>query len=110
MVLSREGRASGEAYIELENADDLERAMKKHHQHMGARYIELFKSSRSEMDWTLKAQSRGGGGGGMGGGSEDSGSEAVVRLRGLPFGCTKDDIAQFFDGKHSTPSKASSTS
>ena len=93
MVLSREGRASGEAYIELENADDLERAMKKHHQNMGPRYIELFKSSRSEMEWTLKSQSRGGS-------SSESGTDGVVRLRGLPFGCTKEDIAQFFDGEY----------
>lgn len=88
MVLSREGRASGEAYIELESANDLEKAMKKHHQHMGSRYIELFKSSRSEMDWTLKHQS----------GSSGDAQDGVVRLRGLPYGATKDEIADFFSG------------
>lgn len=25
--------------------------------------------------------------------------EAVVRLRGLPFGCSKEEIAQFFTGE-----------
>lgn len=26
----------------------------------------------------------------------------VVKLRGLPFGCSKEEIVQFFDGKCST--------
>lgn len=24
----------------------------------------------------------------------------VVKLRGLPFGCSKEDVVQFFDGKY----------
>lgn len=31
---------------------------------------------------------------------EDSADDACIRLRGLPFGCAKDEIAKFFDGKH----------
>lgn len=27
------------------------------------------------------------------------GSEAIVRLRGLPFGCTKEEVANFFLGE-----------
>lgn len=30
---------------------------------------------------------------------EDSADDACIRLRGLPFGCAKDEIAKFFDGK-----------
>lgn len=40
MTLSREGRPSGEAYIELVEQDDIAKAEKKHNQHMGRRYIE----------------------------------------------------------------------
>lgn len=40
MTLSREGRPSGEAYIELADQDDIPLAEKKHNQHMGRRYIE----------------------------------------------------------------------
>lgn len=29
---------------------------------------------------------------------EDASGKACVRLRGLPFGCSKEEIAQFFTG------------
>ena len=40
MTLTREGRPSGEAYIELATEEDLEKALLKDKQHMGKRYIE----------------------------------------------------------------------
>lgn len=40
MTLSREGRPSGEAYVELESEEDLTKAIEKHNDHMGHRYIE----------------------------------------------------------------------
>jgi len=53
----------------------------------------VFSSSVKEMDYVL---SRSG---------EDQParrrSDAVVRLRGLPYQCTKDDIRSFFTGKES---------
>lgn len=112
--MSREGRPSGEAYIELESVEDVEKALSKDKQHMGHRYIEswfsslldqqffscsnfkcklisVFPTSREEMDYCL----------------EKSGSnigsvvdECCIRLRGLPFGCTKDDVVQFFSGMY----------
>jgi len=36
----RDGRPSGEAYIELESEDDLEKALSRDKHHMGKRYIE----------------------------------------------------------------------
>lgn len=40
MTTSREGRPSGEAFVEFENEGDMERACERDRDHMGNRYIE----------------------------------------------------------------------
>lgn len=40
MTMSREGRPSGEAYIEMESEEDIDKACKRDRDHMGHRYIE----------------------------------------------------------------------
>ena len=40
LTVTREGRPSGEAYIELDTVDDLEEALKKDKENMGKRYVE----------------------------------------------------------------------
>lgn len=40
LTTSREGRPSGEAYVEFENEEDLELALEKDRDHIGSRYIE----------------------------------------------------------------------
>ena len=40
LTLTREGRPSGEAYIEMASQEDLDEALEKDKQHMGKRYIE----------------------------------------------------------------------
>ena len=52
---------------------------------MGKRYIEVKEAKQSEMEWVVNRM-------------DDNRSEAIVRLRGLPFDCTKHDIAEFFSG------------
>uniref|UniRef100_V5HH57 Putative splicing factor hnrnp-f n=1 Tax=Ixodes ricinus TaxID=34613 RepID=V5HH57_IXORI len=94
MTLSREGRPSGEAYIELESEQDVEVGLQRHNEHIGHRYIEVFKSKRSEMDWVVKRS---------GAHQQDSLNDGCVRLRGLPFGCSKEEIAQFFSGLEIVP-------
>ena len=47
----REGRPSGEAFIEVEDELDVEAALRKDKGHMGKRYIEVFESQVTR--WSL---------------------------------------------------------
>lgn len=51
----------------------------------------VFKSTREEMEYCLEKS---------GFNVESVMDECCIRLRGLPFGCTNDDIIQFFSGIH----------
>ncbi|KAH1006101.1 hypothetical protein HUJ05_006869 [Dendroctonus ponderosae] len=93
LTLSKEGRPSGEAFVELETEEDLQRAESKDKEHMGSRYIEVFRVNRAEMEWVVKRS-----------GTPYNGNEdGCVRLRGLPFGCSKEEVAQFFTGLEIVP-------
>ncbi|KAG7321398.1 hypothetical protein KOW79_015813 [Hemibagrus wyckioides] len=91
---TREGRPSGEAFVELESEDDLKIALKKDRETMGHRYVEVFKSNNVEMDWVLKHTGPNG---------PETEGDGLVRLRGLPFGCSKEEIVQFFSGLEIVP-------
>uniref|UniRef100_A0A2R9C3X8 RRM domain-containing protein n=1 Tax=Pan paniscus TaxID=9597 RepID=A0A2R9C3X8_PANPA len=88
-IYTREGRPSGEAFVELESEEEVKLALKKDRETMGHRYVEVFKSNSVEMDWVLKH---------TGPNSPDTANDGFVRLRGLPFGCSKEEIVQFFSG------------
>lgn len=92
IVKTRNGKASGEAYIDFISEKDVEEAMKRHKQHMGHRYIEIFKASRSEMNQTSEKSHV------HGGHNSDipDHSKCVLRLRGLPYVATTEDIQDFF--------------
>jgi hypothetical protein len=51
--------------------------------------VSVFKAKRSEMEWVVKRS---------GLNLENAMDDGCVRLRGLPFGCSKEEIAQFFSG------------
>ncbi|XP_052010868.1 heterogeneous nuclear ribonucleoprotein H isoform X2 [Xyrauchen texanus] len=91
---TKEGRPSGEAFVEFESEEDLKIAVKKDRETMGHRYVEVFKSNNVEMDWVLKH---------TGPNCPDTGGDGLVRLRGLPFGCSKEEIVQFFAGLEIVP-------
>lgn len=88
LTTNAEGRPSGEAFIELVDDNDLETALKRNNAMMGQRYIEVFRSTQEQLNknnqesWSIAY----------------SWSDPVVRLRGLPYECTPDDIAVFFTG------------
>ncbi|XP_074647815.1 heterogeneous nuclear ribonucleoprotein H-like isoform X2 [Tubulanus polymorphus] len=93
LTYMRDGRPSGEAYVEVCSENDVHHAVKKHNNHMGKRYIEVFSATKSEMDWVVKRS----------GPNQSNNNDAVVRLRGLPFGCSKEEIAHFFMGLEIVP-------
>lgn len=66
------------------------RALAKSNNFIGKRYVEVFESKAGEMEWTCKRMGQ----------PQDRGNEPVVRLRGLPFQVSKEEIAQFFTGKN----------
>uniref|UniRef100_A0A2K6L380 RRM domain-containing protein n=1 Tax=Rhinopithecus bieti TaxID=61621 RepID=A0A2K6L380_RHIBE len=93
-IYTREGRPSGEAFVELESEEEVNLALKKGRETMGHRYVEVFKSNSVEMDWVLKH---------TGPNSPDAANDDFVRLRGLPFGCSKEEIVPFFSGLEIVP-------
>lgn len=87
--------------MELQSEDDVSKALAHHNEHMGRRYVEMFRASRGQMDWECRLENKSygeGGVGGEGGGSGLGGSGGVVRLRGLPYGCSEEDVRRFFTG------------
>lgn len=51
----------------------------------------VFKSNNVEMDWVMKH---------TGPNCPGTAGDGLIRLRGLPFGCSKEEIVQFFSGKY----------
>merc|ERR1719382_72347 len=49
LMYNEREQPTGEAYVEFSSPEDRERAMTKDRQHMGGRYVELFRVSRAEM-------------------------------------------------------------
>lgn len=81
-----DGRPSGEAFIVFETRNDMEKALNKNREYMGNRYVEIFEAQKSEFDWAAQQQ------------EGPKQGESVIRLRGLPYRCSKDDIQTFFSG------------
>uniref|UniRef100_UPI00358FD3E8 heterogeneous nuclear ribonucleoprotein H2-like n=1 Tax=Myxine glutinosa TaxID=7769 RepID=UPI00358FD3E8 len=93
-TFTRDGKPTGEAFIQFESEEDLKKALDKHRKTMGHRYVEVFRSKLSEMQWALNHS---------GPNYQEYNQEGCVRLRGLPFGCTKEDVLNFFVGYEIVP-------
>lgn len=50
--------------------------------------LSVFEANREEMEYVV----------GKSGPNPTQSNEGVLRLRGLPFGCSKEEIVQFFSG------------
>lgn len=88
LTTNSEGRPSGEAFVEVSSEEDIELSLKLNNNLMGQRYIEIFRSDEQQLkQHTKESQS-----------NTTNWSDPVLRLRGLPYGCTKADIEKFFQG------------
>lgn len=86
LTLNRMGRPSGQAFIEMEHEEDVSKALEKHRQYLGPRYVEVYEVTNSDAEGILKKA------------IQVPADDGVVRLRGLPYSCTESDIVQFFSG------------
>ncbi|KAM7391125.1 hypothetical protein PAMP_021839 [Pampus punctatissimus] len=85
-IEDRQGRPSGQAFIEMEHEEDVNKALEKHRQYLGPRYIEVFEVTNADAEVILKNV------------IQPPAKSGFVRLRGLPFSCTETDIVHFFSG------------
>lgn len=117
-----QGRSTGQAYVQFSSADQANKALERNRQHIGSRYIEVFKGHPADMQAALRMVGRGGGSsavisaspgavnGGVVGtgipgmaGNPDMRYTGVVRMRGMPYSCTSADITAFFKGMQIVP-------
>ncbi|XP_029617852.1 G-rich sequence factor 1-like [Salmo trutta] len=50
LTVNRDGKPNGQAFIELEHEDDVGKALEKHRQYLGPRYIEVFEVNNSDAE------------------------------------------------------------
>jgi len=93
------GRASGEAVVEVSSQEEFDVAMKKSGNNIGSRYIEIFKSTGDDIDKAMGRQQ-----GGPGGGIENP-NNSVIRMRGIPFSSLEGDVIEFFAQVSAKPAR-----
>ncbi|XP_055373790.1 heterogeneous nuclear ribonucleoprotein H [Condylostylus longicornis] len=85
-----DGRNTGEAFVELESPEDEEEAFKHNKETIGHRYIEIFSASNEEAEHAMK---------------KPNANSNVLKLRGLPYSITEEQIEKFFDGLEIKPDR-----
>eukprot|EP00397_Hematodinium_sp_SG-2012_P014195 GEMP01014426.1.p1 GENE.GEMP01014426.1~~GEMP01014426.1.p1 ORF type:complete len:425 (+),score=108.24 GEMP01014426.1:61-1275(+) len=106
LISGPDGRPSGEGYVWI-HENNMNQALSYNRGNIGTRYVEVFPSTEAE--YTSSVQYSGVGGGPApiaaprpsGGGAprpmaEQNASEPVVRVRGLPFSATPQDLIGLF--------------
>nr|XP_046207490.1 G-rich sequence factor 1 [Oncorhynchus gorbuscha] len=86
LTVNRDGKPNGQAFIELEHEEDVSKALEKHRQYLGPRYVEVFEVTNSDAEAILKKS------------VQLPARDGVVRIRGLPYSCTETDVVLFFSG------------
>ncbi|XP_062399268.1 G-rich sequence factor 1 [Sardina pilchardus] len=85
----KDGRPNGQAVLEMETEEDVSKALERHKQYLGSRYIEVFEVAEEDEQGVMQSILQG---------ISPPVNEGVVRLRGMSFSCTEKDIIQFFSG------------
>jgi RNA recognition motif-containing protein len=95
--LDESGRKSGQACVQFQTKSDSLRALaERHKKSLGQRWIELIEIDQSEYEnfnktkdsYNIRCGDR----------VTDENVSRCVKLRGLPFTVTKQEVVEFFDG------------
>ncbi len=130
VVIGRDGRVTGEAYVQFSTEEDAKKALSKHREQMGSRYIEVFRSSKNELfnylvqheqqeqqvqqlsalaaatsDTYASGRDAGWDHASRPGkrSREEPPSEWIVRMRGLPFSATEADVQEWLADSNVRP-------
>lgn len=90
LTLDQMGRPTGRAFLEMQHEEDVRKALERHRQYLGPRYIEVYEVTNRDAEEIMKNDVQTA--------KQETAGDGVVRIRGLPFSCTEFDIEQFFSG------------
>lgn len=91
-----DGRPSGDGLVEFQDEDDFEKGMLRDKENMGERYIEVIKTTGKEMDRAL---------GVVDPNQIRNTKNKVIRMKGLPYSATEQDVLDFFQEGDIYPAK-----
>ncbi|VDO52885.1 unnamed protein product, partial [Brugia timori] len=94
LTKDRDGRASGEGFVVFSSREDYDFALTKDKKYIGKRYVELQQVSSMESDYDDSDRRYGGS---LADPNLPARETSIVRLAGLPYGCTKEEIVRFFE-------------
>ncbi|PAV80096.1 hypothetical protein WR25_17285 [Diploscapter pachys] len=94
-VTRSDGRPTGDAFVQFATEEEGQRALTKHKNSIGTRYIELFRSTPAEVQQVIKRSNE------LSTNSSTSGNKPreCIRLRGLPFEAQVQHVVEFL-GEH----------
>uniref|UniRef100_A0A914YUB9 RRM domain-containing protein n=1 Tax=Panagrolaimus superbus TaxID=310955 RepID=A0A914YUB9_9BILA len=112
LTQNAEGRASGEAFVGFSSVADAENGLLRDKNKIGSRYIEVFRIGEVEYGRIRNRSNVGGYGGGYPvgysnfskpggtpyGGGSGTAQANILRVRGLPYACKKEELIGFFTG------------
>lgn len=86
LCLSPQGRRNGEALVRFVSQEHRDMALKRHKNHIGNRYIEVYRATGD--DFLAVA----GGASGEAQAFLSKGAQVIIRMRGLPYDCTAKQV------------------